>query len=42
LTPPVGRGKRQITEEGALQSAAEAILVKHRVRGLLTYTYERH
>src|SRR3989442_15220378 len=41
LTPPVGRGKRQITEEGALQSAAEAILVKHRVRGLLTYTYER-
>jgi transposase len=41
LTPPVGRGKRQITEEGALQSAAEAILVKHRVKGLLTYTYER-
>ena len=41
LTPPVGRGQRQITEEGALQSAAEAMLVKHRVRGLLTYTYER-
>ncbi len=41
LTPPVGRGKRQITEKGALQSAAEAIFVKHRVRGLLTYTYER-
>jgi transposase len=41
LTPPVGRGKRQITTEAALQSAAEAVLVKHRVVGLLTYTYER-
>jgi transposase len=39
LTPPVGRGKRQITEEAALQSAAEAVLAKHRVVGLLTYTY---
>jgi len=38
LTPPVGRGKRQITEEAALQSAAEAVLVKHRVMGLLTST----
>lgn len=41
LTPPVGRGKRQITEEAVLQSAAEAVLTKHRVLGLLTYTYER-
>jgi transposase len=41
LTPAVGRGKRQITQEAALQSAAEAVLVKHRVTGLLTYTYER-
>src|SRR5205807_7924146 len=41
LTPPVGRGKRQISEEAALQSAAEAVLVKHRVTGLLTYTYAR-
>ena len=41
LTPPVGRGKRQITEEEALQSAAEAVLVKHRVAGLLTYTFTR-
>ena len=41
LTPPVGRGKRQITEEAALQSAAEAVLAKHRVTGLLTYRYER-
>ena len=41
LTPPVGRGKRQITEEAALQSAAEAVLAKHRVVGLLTYTSTR-
>src|SRR3989442_221696 len=41
LTPPVGRGKRQITEEAALQTAAEAVLTKHRVTGLLTYSYER-
>jgi transposase len=41
LTPPVGRGKRQIIEEAAWQRAAEAVLVKHRVVGLLTYTYER-
>ncbi len=41
LTPPVERGKRQITQEAALQSAAEAVLAKHRVTGLLTYTYAR-
>jgi transposase len=41
LTPPVGRGKRQITEEAALQSAAEAVLAKHRVIGLLTYSFAR-
>jgi transposase len=41
LTPPVGRGKRQITEAAALQSAAEAVLVKHRVAGLLTYRFAR-
>ena len=41
LTPAVGRGKRQITQEAALQSAAEAVLVKHRVTGLLTYRYVR-
>jgi transposase len=41
LTPAVGRGKRQITEEAVLQRAAEAVLVKHRVTGLLTYTYVR-
>lgn len=41
LTPPVGRGKRQISEQEALQSAAETVLSKHRVTGLLTYTYAR-
>jgi transposase len=41
LTPPVGRGKRQITQEAALPQAAEAVLTKHRVTGLLTYSYER-
>ncbi len=41
LTPSVGRGKRQITEEATLQSAAEAVLAKHRVVGLLTYTFAR-
>ncbi len=41
LTPAVGPGKRQITQEVALQSAAEAVLTKYRVTGLLTYTYER-
>ena len=41
LTPPVGRGKRQITKEADLRSRAEAVLKKYRVTGLLTYTYER-
>jgi transposase len=41
LTPPVGRGKRQVTEEGALQQAAEGVLSKYRVQGLLTYRFER-
>jgi transposase len=40
-TPPVGRGKRQISEEAALESAAEAVLSKHRVTGLLTSRFER-
>jgi transposase len=41
LTPPIGRGKRQIREEADLLSRAEAILKKYRVTGLLTITYER-
>ncbi len=41
LTPVVGPGKRQIKEQAALVSAAEAVLSKYQVSGLLTYTYER-
>src|SRR2546423_7874552 len=41
LTPAVGRGKRQITEAAALQSAAEAVPLKHPVCGVLTYTFTR-
>ena len=41
LTPLVGRGKRQITQEAALQSAAKAVLSKYHVTGLLTYSYAR-
>jgi transposase len=41
LTPPRGRGKRQIQDEVALTVAAEAILQAHKVKGLLTYTYDR-
>lgn len=41
LTPAVGRGKRQMTEEAALQSAVEAVLRKYQVEGLLTWTFER-
>jgi len=41
LTPPRGRGKRQIQDEAQLQHAAQAILHTQRVEGLLTYTFER-
>lgn len=41
LTPAVGPGKKQIKEEEKLSSAAEAILSKYRVTGLLTSRYER-
>lgn len=41
LTPAPGRGKRQIQEEGALVSAADAILHAEAVAGLLTYAFER-
>jgi transposase len=41
LTPPRGRGKRQITAETDLTQAAEAIMQAHRVAGLLSYTFER-
>ena len=41
LTPPPGRGKRQIQEEAALHKAAEAILASHHLGGLLGYSFER-
>ncbi len=41
LTPAPGRGKRQIRDESALLTAAEAILKDHDVEGLLTYAFER-
>lgn len=41
LTPPPGRGRRQIREEGDLVNAASAILKAYEVEGLLTYTFER-
>lgn len=41
LTPPRGRGKRQITEESVLQKKIEKILKTHRVEGLLTVEYEK-
>ena len=41
LTPPCGRGKRQITEESVLQTKIEEILKTHRVEGLLRVEYEK-
>lgn len=39
LTPPRGRGKRQITEESTLIEKGDAILKHHKVEGFLTYEY---
>jgi len=41
LTPPPGRGKRQIQTEADLVAAGTAILQRYGVEGLLTYTFER-
>lgn len=41
LTPVPGRGKRQIRTEAQLHQQASAILVQHRVEGLLTYQAEK-
>jgi transposase len=41
LTPAPGRGKRQIQDEAALVTAADAILHAETVDGLLTYAFER-
>ncbi len=40
LTPPVGRGKRQLRDELELCQKAEQILQTHRVEGLLNYNYD--
>lgn len=41
LTPAPGRGKRQIQTEADLVTAGTAILQRHGVDDLLTYTFER-
>jgi transposase len=41
LTPPVGRGRRQIKDEKTLLERAEAILANHEVTGLLTYHFTK-
>lgn len=41
LTPPPGRGKRQIQAEAALITAADAILQAENVAGLLSYAFAR-
>jgi len=41
LTPPRGRGKRQITDEAALLEAIALVLQEHRVDGLLSVAWEK-
>jgi transposase len=41
LTPPRGRGKRQITDEATLVEAIDLVLTEHRVDGLLRVTWEK-
>ncbi len=41
LTPPRGRGKRQITDEATLVEAMDCVLSAHRVDGLLRVTWEK-
>jgi transposase len=41
LTPPRGRGKRQITDEATLVAAIDRVLTAHRVDGLLRVTWEK-
>jgi hypothetical protein len=41
LTPPRGRGKRQITEEATLVEAIDRVLKAHRVEGLLRVVWEK-
>jgi len=41
LTPPRGRGKRQITDEATLMEAIDRVLQDQRVEGLLNVTWEK-
>jgi len=41
LTPPRGRGKRQITDEATLLEAIDKVLKDHRVSGLLSVAWEK-
>ena len=41
LTPPRGRGKRQITDEATLVEAIDLVLKEHRVVGLLSLAWEQ-
>jgi transposase len=41
LTPPRGRGKRQMTDEATLVAAIARVLTEHRVEGLLRVTWEK-
>ena len=41
LTPPRGRGKRQITEEAVLVEAIDTVLKDYRVDGLLSVAWEK-
>jgi transposase len=41
LTPPVGRGHKQLREETALQAASAAVLERQRVTGLLEVAWRR-
>ena len=41
LTPPRGRGKRQITDEAMLVEAIDRVLTAHRVNGLLRVAWDK-
>jgi len=41
LTPPRGRGKRQITDEATLVEAIDKVLKDYRVSGLLSIAWEK-
>src|SRR6266851_6613812 len=41
LTPPRGRGKRQITDEATLMEVIALVLKEHRVEGLLCVAWEK-